>query len=249
VSGRSMVNPGARLSVNLRPRKATDPKGTASEVIQRIRSLIEERGLHPGMRLPPERVLAAVLKVGRPAVREAIKALSMLEVLESRHGDGTYIRSLSGLSVGWPTRVILRQENFSLMSLWEVRKMFEPQAASLAAARATEDHLREMEQELAAQQRYSNDYDRFAKHDYLFHDGILRAAGNPILSDLSRFLAPLLLKSRRVTVRTTEDLTKIIAQHWKVFEAIRIGHAELAEFAMRQHLQIVGLDLISEAKR
>ena len=49
MSGRSMVNPGARLSVNLRPRKAADPKGTASEVIQRIRSLIEERGLQPGI--------------------------------------------------------------------------------------------------------------------------------------------------------------------------------------------------------
>jgi len=233
-----------------KPRQRQDGgKDVASEVIQRIRNLIEQRRLQPGMKLPPERILATLFKVGRPAVREAIKALGMLEVVESRHGDGTYIRSLSGLSVGWPTRVISIQESFSLIALWEVRKMFEPQAASLAAARAKESQLREIEQELDAQENYTSNYNRFAKHDYLFHDAILRAAGNPILSDLSRVLAPLLLKSRQITARTTEDLRKIIAHHRKVFEAIRIGHAELAELAMREHLQIVGLDLISEVKR
>ena len=229
--------------------KPTKKRGSPSELLQQIKTLIETDRLLPGMRLPPERVLADQLRVGRPAIREAIKALQMLDVVESRQGDGTYVKSLAGLSVGWPTRVILGPATFDLMELWEVRKMFEPQAAGLAAARASQRQLREMEQKLFAQEAHCKNYHLFAKDDYQFHDAIIRAAGNHILGDVIRLLAPLLLKSRHITVRTTPDLVKIIGQHRSICEAIRLGNAELAERAMREHLQIAGLDLISETRR
>ena len=74
--------------------------------------------------------------VGRPAVREAVKALSILDVIESRRRDGTYLKSLDGLRKGWPAKVELRSADFSLLDLLEIRKMIEPAAARLAAARA-----------------------------------------------------------------------------------------------------------------
>ncbi|MGB6728705.1 MAG: GntR family transcriptional regulator, partial [Terracidiphilus sp.] len=89
------------------------------------------------MVLPTERALAEKLGVGRPAIRESIKALTILDVLESRRGDGTYLKSLDGLRSGWPAKVELGAREFSMLDLLEVRKMFEPKAAKLAATRAT----------------------------------------------------------------------------------------------------------------
>src|SRR5215469_9378317 len=110
-----------------------------------LKSFIRDGNYAPGMVLPTERALAEKLGVGRPAIRESIKALTILDVLESRRGDGTYLKSLDGLRRGWPAMVDLQSKDFSVLDLLEVRKMIEPKAAKLAAARATEPQLRRIE--------------------------------------------------------------------------------------------------------
>ena len=221
----------------------------ASRLLQHIRNLIEREHLEPGTKLPPERVLAAQLKVGRPAVREAIKALSMLDILESRRGDGTYIKSLEGFQVGGMLKTGVTEPDFDMIELLEVRKMFEPRAAGLAAARATGKQLKEIEEELLIQEAHPDSHTLLELHDYRFHDAIILAAENEILNEIARVLAPHLIKSRQFTARTTPDISRVVRQHRTIFEAIRIGESELAEQAMREHLQTVGLDLISERRR
>jgi len=227
-------------------RRRGKPQDVGGRVLAEILRLIENSGLEPGSKLPPERALAARLKVGRPAVREAIKALSMLDVLDSRRGDGTYVKSLAAL---------LRDEagpveaGFDLIELLELRKMIEPRAAALAALRASEKEMHEIETELLQQERNPYDHSILERHDYLFHDAILRAAGNRMLSGVIRFLDGPLRKSRKITARTTPEVPKIIGEHRTIFNAIKRGQADLAERAMLDHLQTVGLDLISERKR
>jgi len=187
------------------------------------------------------------LKVGRPALREAIKALSILDVLESRRGDGTYIKSLSGLCAESIPK-ISPEHAFDMIELLEVRKMIEPRAAGLAAARATERQLGQIRDELVIQENHPDNYPLLELHDYRFHDAIVAAAGNQILEELARTLAPQLIKSRQFTARRTYG-AKILVQHRTIFEAIRLGESELAEQAMKEHLQSVGLDLISERRR
>lgn len=205
--------------------------------------------MQPGMKLPAERQLADELKVGRPAVREAIKALEVLDVIERRRGDGNYVKSLAGLGGGWATMVNHIEARFDMLELLEVRKMIEPAAAALAATRRTNRQLREIEIELLAQEARPDDHAVLERHDYLFHEAIIRAARNQVLADTIRFLSPMLQKSRRITGRTTPDIPKIIKQHRTIYEAIRLGEMELAQLAMKDHLQTVGLDLISERKR
>jgi GntR family transcriptional regulator, transcriptional repressor for pyruvate dehydrogenase complex len=216
-----------------------------SEVLEHIRRLILKGNMRPGERLPAERALALQLGVGRPAVREAIKALQILDVLDSRHGDGTFIKSLASLSGGWPSKVELTDQDFDLIELLEVRRMFEPNAASLAAARRDQKQLKLIEQELVAQERDPDDKNLLVRHDFLFHEQIMRAAGNHVLESVAGQLAPLLLKSRKMTSRTTPDIRKVIQQHRMIFEAIRIRDPDLAEQAMWEHLQTAGLDLIA----
>lgn len=216
-----------------------------SEVLVKLRKFIEDGNYQAGMKLPPERVLAREWNVGRPAVREAIKALSILDVLDSRRGDGTYVKSLAGLSLGWPAKAADFQPDFGMLELLEVRKMIEPRAAGLAAVRASEAQLQEIRKHLASQEGHLAERALIGKYDYLFHDAIIRASGNRLLIELNQVLSSRLLKSREITVRTAPDMSKMFRGHEAIFEAIVRGQSDLAERAMLEHLHIVGLDLIS----
>lgn len=223
------------------------PGGSGHDLLARIRGFIEVEGLMPGMRLPAERNLAVRLQVSRPAIRETLKALSMLGVVETKRSDGTYIKSLEALPLAVAARPI--EVNYDLVELLEVRRMIEPRAAALAAARASDRQLAEIEKLLRIQEASLDDIHMLVEHDYLFHEAILRAAGNRVLFGLVRALAGPLRESRSITARTTPDVPSIIRQHRTIFNAIRTGQSELAEQAMIEHLQRTGIDLISEKKR
>ena len=201
------------------------------------------------MRLPAERVLAARLKVGRPAIREAIKALSILDVLESRRGDGTYVKSLAALHTDWPPAGEVSETNLDMLEVLEVRKIIEPKAAALAAVRASEQELREIIEAKAAIEAESSDWQKVGRLDYALHAAIIRAAGNSILNGVHRYMTPYLMKSRVITARSVADWTRMRADHTAVVEAICRGESAAAELAMLEHMHRVGLDLISNRKR
>jgi GntR family transcriptional repressor for pyruvate dehydrogenase complex len=214
-----------------------------------LRDYIENGNYTSGMVLPPERVLAEKFGVGRPAIRESIKALTILDVLESRRGDGTYLKSIDGLRTGWPARVELGRNDVSLLDLLEVRKMLEPKAAKLAAVRATEPQLRHIEEECAKIQQAGEDWEVIAEHDLLLHTAIIEAAGNSILIELNSALTRILHRSRAITGANAPDCKHMIASHSKIVDAILKGEGDEAEEAMLEHLHRVGLDLISNRKR
>jgi GntR family transcriptional repressor for pyruvate dehydrogenase complex len=213
-----------------------------------LRDFIEDGGYAPGMVLPPERVLAEKLGVGRPAIREGIKALSILDVIESRRGAGTFIKSLEGLRAGWPATVELRSSDFNLLDLLEVRKMFEPAAARLAAMRASESGLRRIASECSHIED-ADDWETMARHDLALHSAIIEAAGNPVLVELNNAIARLQRKSREVTGANAPNREAMLSNHRQIVNAILRGESENAERAMLEHLHQVGLDLISNRKR
>jgi GntR family transcriptional regulator, transcriptional repressor for pyruvate dehydrogenase complex len=228
--------------------RANGPHSDPSSVLSMLREFIEEGGYTPGMVLPAERVLAEKLGVGRPAIREGIKALSILDVLESRRGDGTYIKSLEGLRVGWPARVELRRTDVNLLDLLEVRKMLEPNAARLAATRANESQMQHIEEECSRIEKAA-DWSSIAEHDLLLHTAIIEAAGNPILNELNNALTRLLRRSREITGASAPDCRQMIDHHRNIVDAILKGEGDEAEHAMLEHLHHVGLDLISNRRR
>jgi GntR family transcriptional repressor for pyruvate dehydrogenase complex len=197
----------------------------ASGVLSLLRNFIEQGGYAVGMMLPPERVLAESFGVGRPAIREAIKALSILDVIESRRGDGTYLKSLDGLKAGWPAKVELRSSGFHLMDLLEVRKMFEPAAAKLAATRASHADLVRIEAECVRIEE-AQDWTGMAQHDLVLHTAIIDAAGNPVLTELNNALARLQRKSREITGSSAPDRSAMLRNHRFIVDAILRGEPE-----------------------
>ena len=239
----SVPSAGAETPRRSAVASASPPVGAA---LRQLRQYIRDRNFEPGMRLPAERDLAEKFEISRPALREAIQALSVLEVLVSRRGSGTYIRSLANLEGRWPANPRLAEQDFDLIELLEVRKMIEPQAAALAAGRATSQQLRNIKEHLVKLVQNTENVAVREQEDFLFHEAIVRAAGNRILQSLADMLTPFLLKSRGITALTHHDMNRIVRQHTAIYEAIHLGNATLAEEAMRQHLLGVGIDLISE---
>ena len=116
-----------------------------TKAIDSIRAMIRSGELSPGDRLPPEQELAERLGVSRGSLREAVRALSQINVLDVRRGDGTYVTSLAPgeLLSGMVFAMELLQSH-GLEEVVEVRRLLLPPAAALAAQRVTEEQLEQM---------------------------------------------------------------------------------------------------------
>jgi GntR family transcriptional repressor for pyruvate dehydrogenase complex len=220
-----------------------------SGVLDKIRRLIQEGHFPPGSKLPPERALAVQLGVGRPSLREAIKALSVLDVLESRRGAGTFVKSREPLASWWPVVAEAETEDFGVLQIVEVRKMLEPRAAWLAATRASEHHLLEIEAARRELEKHDQDWRLVAKLDHELHSAIIRGAQNPVLDLINRFLILHVFGSRSLAAGFAPDVERMRRDHQAIVESILKRQAEAAEEAMIDHLNSLSLDFISEGSR
>ncbi|MGA8608832.1 MAG: FCD domain-containing protein [Candidatus Sulfotelmatobacter sp.] len=226
-----------------------EPRGNTSSALESLRSFIQDGNLKPDMKLPPERTLAAMLQVGRPALREAIKALSILGALVSRRGDGTYLKSIAAVTSGWPANAEVPEARLDMLELLELRKMVEPRAAGLAASHASVEDLRLIERARVAIENAGSDWKAVGELDFALHQLIITATGNSILRDTYKYLTPLLMKSRLITARTAQDWKRMRKDHAEIVKALVRRDTKAAETSMMNHLHHVGFDLIAARKR
>jgi DNA-binding FadR family transcriptional regulator len=159
------------------------------------------------------------------------------------------LKSLTALTSGWPTVEEVSDRDFSMLELLEVRKIIEPKAAGLAAARASEHELREIAEAKAALDDEPLAWQKVGRLDFALHAAIVKASGNSILNGVHQYLTPLLMKSREVTARSAANWTPMREDHSAIVEAICRGESSAAEQAMLEHMHHIGLDLISNKKR
>ena len=123
------------------------------EIVAKIKDMIDKGRFKSGDQLPVERELAEVFRVSRSSVREAIRSLESQGLLESRQGNGTYIAKHPVESLVTPLASIICSEKDGQRELFEMRRLIEPQLASLAAERATEEEILQMEKALSLQKQ------------------------------------------------------------------------------------------------
>ncbi|MEU3252445.1 FadR/GntR family transcriptional regulator [Streptomyces sp. NPDC006997] len=158
-------------------------RGTVTQrAIEEIKAMIAEGRLEPGQRLPTERELAARLGISRSSTREAIRALTVLGVLQARHGSGIYVTRLEAGDLLETFGVVADlSRGPRLVELLEIRRVLESTATALAAARITPDQLAEVERHLTAMDA-TDDPELILAHDLAFHRAIAVAAGNGTLA-------------------------------------------------------------------
>lgn len=212
------------------------------EAILKIKEMILSGELAPGDRLPPEQQLSERLGLSRSSLREAVKALEVIRVLDVRRGDGTYVTSLEPqLLLEAMSFVVDLHDDSSVLEIFAVRRILEPAAAALAAAAMTEDTVAALRSEVDAVD-VSSSMEGLVAHDLAFHKLISESSGN-------RYLASLIdgLSSRTVRARVWRGLTqenaveRTLTEHYAIVDALESGDAELARALVTVHINGVEL--------
>ena len=220
-----------------RGRRAGRAPRVTEEAIDKIREHIVSGAWGPGDRLPKESELAAQLGLSRNSLREAVRALSQLRVLEVRQGDGTYVSSLEPSllleSTGFISHLLLGETE---IELYEVRRILEASAAALAAGRIGAQDKEELGR-ILERMRQSHTVEELVEADVAFHAVIARAAGNAVLASLLSSLSTRTMRVRLWHGRAADDaLDETREEHRRIYEAIMAGDPDLARAAATAHI-------------
>ena len=216
------------------------PRRTVTmDAVNRIKEMILDGRLAPGERLPSERTLSELLGVSRPTIREAIRSLVAMHILEVRQGSGTFVSSLSMDQLFRPIQFAIALSDTGIADLFDVRMLLEPGAARFAAQRGTDAELRAIEERADLARQHQDDYQEFARLDFDLHRLIVEASHNGLLVNLHESIGALTLESRTITVQLPGVTERTAEDHAGIARAILARDAAAAERAMRQHLEHV----------
>lgn len=219
------------------------------EVVSQIHELIKEGRFKAGDQLPSERELAETFKVSRTSVREALRALETEGLIVTRTGMGTFVADLPTESLVAPLAKLLIEAKDALADIFEVRKLIEPQIASLAAERATKDDVEGMRRILKKQREQVGRGITGVEADTEFHFSIAKAAQNQALQKLVSGLMDLLSHSREESLQTPGRGEASLASHDRILSAIEQHDQDRARKAMLQHIEKVEQNVLSEKEK
>ena len=207
------------------------------EAILKIKEMILAGDLKPGDRLPPEKELGEALGLSRSSLREAVKALEIIRVLDVRRGDGTYVTSLSpSLLLDALSFVVDVHQDDSVLELFEVRRILEPAAAVLATPRMTGADIAHL-RELLAQVDGVPSVDELVANDIVFHRYISERSGNAYLTRMLDALSSSTLRARVWRGLTQEgSVERTLTEHRAIVDALEVGDTDLVAAQMTVHV-------------
>ncbi len=210
--------------------------GVARSVVNRILDLIRTGMLRAGDRLPSERELIEILDISRPSLREALRALSMLGVIESRHGGGAFVTDLEARTLLAPLDFFLSLSPTNLADAFESRRIVEVEIARKAARQASADDISDLNGMIAAQERILHDPVGFRILDSRFHARLSAAAGNVVLERIAYGLYNMGLDVRRRATQSLALIQQSTKDHALIARAIAARDADRAAKEMAIHL-------------
>ncbi|MFH8451506.1 FadR/GntR family transcriptional regulator [Streptomyces fungicidicus] len=210
------------------------------EAIEKIKGMIVSGALRPGARLPRESELAAELGLSRNSLREAVRALSLIRILDVRQGDGTYVTSLDPqLLLEALSFVVDFHRDDTVLEFLAVRRILEPAATALAATRLDEEQLDALSQQLDRLGEEPSVEDLVAA-DLEFHRSIVRGSGNSVLCSLLDGLSGPTTRARIWRGLTQEDAVgSTLREHRAILAALRNRDAEAARSWATVHIASV----------
>jgi DNA-binding FadR family transcriptional regulator len=220
-----------------------NPRSQTDVVIEGVKGMLTSGELEPGSRLPIEKDLAAQLGVSRGSLREGVRALAALGVLETRQGDGTYVTSLDPSTLLSPLGFLADlHQPVHIADMLAVRRVLESESVALAATRVTDEDLAELDRVLGVvdtilESEPDMDLEAFIHADTEFHRLIARASGNRPLAAIIDTLVGRTFRARlwraishRGSVRETQ------AEHRAILDELLRRDPERARIRMATHL-------------
>lgn len=209
----------------------------SDRLARRIRALIQGGEYKEGDRLPPIMEMARRFGVGHPTVREALKKLEAMGVIEIRHGSGVYItRDRDVLVLASPDYSGTLTKKL-LLDLIEARTPIELQTTALAARNLTDEHCQEMRRLLTtAEENLAND-EVLTSANMAFHQQIALASGNTVLAQLLDVLQELFVGEQRLILGIFGSRQRDHAEHLGILEALEQRKESLAVERMKLHLE------------
>jgi GntR family transcriptional repressor for pyruvate dehydrogenase complex len=220
------------------------------EIVEQIQNLIKEGRLKKDDKLPPERVLAEQLGVSRVPLREALAALEILGVIESKGGRGNFIVNAFD-SAHYVQQFKELEQGESPLELLEARKVMEVEIAGFAAKRHSPEEIHKLESIVGKMEKVVHDVSEFMELNRRFHLGIAVAANNSVLYQMMRYIVnelnkQLWIKLDEKTLVLPGRTNKYFHQHRKILEAIKAKNEIKARNATLHHLVSFETDLLGE---
>lgn len=212
------------------------------QVVEQIQEMLLNQSLKKGDRLPSERDLSEKFKVSRSSVREAVRALEIIGIVESRQGGGNYIRSVFDQSVFQPLSILFKLNNGSFSDILEYRMIFEPELAALAAKRISAEDSKILKK-LMDDLKFSKSDEVSAKLDQQIHVKIIEISGNDLLLNtmhaISSIMASFIEEARQILFQWHENREELLNLHCRICQSIIDHEPELARTASKEHFKFL----------
>jgi len=220
------------------------------KIVEQVRDLIKEGRLKPGDKLPPEQILAEKFGTSRPSVREALSALEILGIIESRGGKGNFIKDNLTFPL-YEQKFRELEEEESPFELLEARKAVETEIVGLAAKKATKEDIVAIQESLNKMKKAMTNISEIMEFDREFHINIARAANNNLLFSMMTYLSDLLKEKLWINMKEKSwsipgRPQKYFEEHTEILNAIKNKDSEGARKRMYNHLAEVEKDLLSD---
>lgn len=210
------------------------------KVMEEIKDLVRSGYFKRGDKLPSERDLSEQLQVSRSSVREALKVLEMLGLIESRQGEGNFINDSLENSLLEPLSIIFLLLGSKTKEVLELRKVIEPETAALAAKNITKEQLKEL-REIAKELSHTDDIELSASLDKKFHFKIAEASGNPLISTMMFSISSLIENCIESSKIHAFNKATVNIHHDEILKALESHDASATSIAVKKHLEFITL--------
>ena len=216
------------------------------EIVKRLVSLILDEGLKPGDKLPSERQLMEKFSVGRSSLREAVKTLTALGVVEVSVGEGMFVGRGEMQVLSKPLSWALLMGEGSTREVIDARRVVEVELAGMAAAHATDEEIAAIGEQLATMRaNIDQPSEVYSRTDLEFHLRVARAGHNRVLYHMLDTLRQILRVWIVEVISGYEDKLESYSEHVPIYEGIRTHDVAAARVAMAKHLDSVAGRLLA----
>lgn len=203
---------------------------------EKVRGIIIKNNMKPGDKLPTESELIDLFKVSRTTIREAMKILKAENIIEIQQGRGTFVSKKTGIK-GDPLGLTFSDQKDLLKALLEARLIIEPPITLLAAQRATDSDLRDLEEVIIRMKELNHLVKNSAELDLEFHTLIAKATGNDVLYRVVPIINESIMKGYGELLNNVESFQKAFVCHEKIFNAIKNKDFMTAKYESEKHIR------------